>query len=282
MSKTLTLSNKILSFVLIGGIILTTALVVSGQEAVEGEDTERRHGPSQEVKDAIASGSYTDFVNALPEDAKILEVINESNFDQLVQLHALKEAGEYEEVKELAEELGLPRRGGHGKRGLSEEAKEALETGSYATFVEAVGEDAKILENITAENFDQLVALHEAKEAGNYEEAKAIAEELGLPQRGQRGGKKLNEEAQAAVEAGDYNAFVTAVGQDARILEKVTADNFDAFAAMKEAKADGDYETAREIAEKSGFKVKGPRGERGDGEDGPQRRGGNRGPAAQE
>ncbi|OIO19819.1 MAG: hypothetical protein CO029_03535 [Candidatus Magasanikbacteria bacterium CG_4_9_14_0_2_um_filter_41_10] len=115
----------------------------------------------------------------------------------------------------------------------------ALEAKDYVSFVDAVGTDAKILDVITAENFDQFFKMHELMQSDDIEGAKAIANELGIPAmgnihrgggnermkpRGDRGGLQLTKEQRtavnAALETGDYSAFVKAHGDNAtRITE---------------------------------------------------------------
>lgn len=57
-------------------------------------------GPAQQkMKNAIENNDYS----ALGEDPKI----SEEDFNKLVEIHALIEAGNYEEAKELKKELGL-------------------------------------------------------------------------------------------------------------------------------------------------------------------------------
>lgn len=98
----------------------------------------------------------------------------------------------------------------------------------------------------------------------------ASADELTSPQRGQNFNAEHYEAVQSALDAGDYNAWVTAVTQDgheARMLEYINADNFGQFVEMYQLR-----EKARAIAEKlglpqggmmggEGFKGKGPRPE---------------------
>jgi len=111
---------------------------------------------------------------------------------------------------------------------------EAIEEGDYSTFVSLVGDDAKILGTINANNFTQLQEIHQLREAGDHEAARALASELGLEHRGKHGQKgnrpQLTEEAReavkAALDAGDYNAFIAAHGEDSNIAEKVDTEKF--------------------------------------------------------
>ena len=56
-----------------------------------------------------------------------------------------------------------------------EEVRAALETGDYNAWVQAVGEDAPVLEKINADNFSRFVEAHELRE-----QAGSIMEELGF------------------------------------------------------------------------------------------------------
>jgi len=111
-----------------------------------------------------------------------------------------------------------------------------LEATDYTSFVTAVGEDAPILDTITADNFDTFLEMRTLLQNGDKEGAKAIADSLGLPERGPMGDHKgmnkpqLTEEqhtaVEAALEAGDYSAFITAHGADSKIAEFMTAERF--------------------------------------------------------
>lgn len=57
---------------------------------------------------------------------------------------------------------------------------EVIESGDYAAWVELMGDKGKLYETITEENFDQFREMHQLKMDGNYEEAKVIAQELGI------------------------------------------------------------------------------------------------------
>jgi len=82
-----------------------------------------------------------------------------------------------------------------------EAMKEVLEAGDYNAFVELVG-DKKLGETITADNFDQFVEMHNLKEAGDREGAKAIADELGLKHR--PGQKKFLRHAGKTIKGGEF------------------------------------------------------------------------------
>ncbi|MFC1768389.1 hypothetical protein ACFLZX_01370 [Nanoarchaeota archaeon] len=92
------------------------------------------HG-NEALKEAIEAGDYDAFMTAVeagdydawveahgdsPRASQMLEVINEDNFELLIQLHEAKESGDFESAKQIAEGLGLEKRGlgkGHGGHG---------------------------------------------------------------------------------------------------------------------------------------------------------------------
>lgn len=59
--------------------------------------------------------------------------------------------------------------------------------------------------------------------------------------------------AEQAIEAQDYQAWVTAMGQDNPMTQNITADNFAEFVKMHQAMKDGDFETAQSIAQELGL-----------------------------
>lgn len=77
------------------------------------------------------------------------------------------------------------------------EMQDLMETADYDTWRAVVEEHASemgreelppVLETITADNFDQFKQIHELREAGDHEGAKALAEELGLERQGHKKG----------------------------------------------------------------------------------------------
>ena len=167
-------------------LVITTAVGVSYTLAHDDNGSfsnSEKHGA---VKEAIENNDYTAFAEAVGEDAKILETINENNFNAFVEAKALLHDGNKEGAEEIFEELGVEKRFGKHKRGhhgdseKHEAVKAAVEAEDYNAFIAAVGEEAPFLETITEENFPVFVEIHELKEAGDFEGAKALAEELGL------------------------------------------------------------------------------------------------------
>lgn len=137
-----------------------------------------------------------------------------------------------------------------GAVSAAEEFEDRFERGDRAEFVaQLTDEQREILEDI-----------HELREEGEFEQARALAEEAGIPKPPHRGGER-HEEVKAAVEAGDYEAFVAA------IAEAPFADEVDEafFAQLMEAHAlreAGDTEEAKAIMQELGIKPHKHRGER--------------------
>ena len=135
-----------------------------------------------------------------------------------------------------------------------EELHTAIEAGDYSTFQELAPE--KFQEAISTEaDFIKLQALYVAKESGDTETAKALAEELGLPERDEKKAHEWSEDREAvrtAVEAGDYEAFMSVAGE--QLLEKInTEDKFVTFVELHEARELGDNERAQELATELGL-----------------------------
>ncbi len=164
----------------------------------EGKDSHFDEETREAIKAAVENGDYDTFKDLVSQDEKgekILEKVTAENFGKFKEMHELREAGDKEGAQAIADELGIQKPHGknHGPRfdeETREEIKTAVENGDYETFKGLVTQDGrgeKILEKVTPENFDRFKALHEAREAGDKDTAKEIAEELGIE--GKRGGK---------------------------------------------------------------------------------------------
>ena len=134
--------------------------------------------------EAIEAGDYETWANAV-EGKKITEVINEDNFDDLVEAHALKKDGEKDAAKAIFEELGIKpahkkRFADHKKKLTKKSIIDSLDSGDYDAWLEAVGENSKATEFINEDNFNQLSEAHELAKNGEKDSAKAIFEELGF------------------------------------------------------------------------------------------------------
>jgi len=143
------------------------------------------------VKEALNQNDYNSWVEAISESPKgeeMLELIDESNFNQLVEAHNLREAGDFEAAKAIAEELGIDDIMQRGKGQNDEKmqaVKDALDAGDYNAWVEAMGDgerSQRLLEIINESNFDRLVEIHNLRN-----QIRAISDELGLPEGGEFG-----------------------------------------------------------------------------------------------
>ncbi len=102
----------LLALLIVG--IISTGLVTAhiGDNEIKGSNySEERH---EAMTAAFESNDYLAWKTLVEERAeendrtpKVLEVINEDNFDTFVEAHNARVSGDHETAKELAEELGL-------------------------------------------------------------------------------------------------------------------------------------------------------------------------------
>lgn len=181
---------------LITGLSLTLGAVSYASEEENTPAPRMRHFNNEEVQEALENKDFElwkDLLTKNNQEPKILEVIDEDNFDEFVEMHELMKEGNEEEAEKIREELGLPemRVPGKGKRGRGnpehrQEAIEALENEDFDEWKEAISQDGrepKVLETINEENFDKFVEMHKLMQDGETEEAEAIRAELGLPEK---------------------------------------------------------------------------------------------------
>ena len=180
-----------------------------------------RYEQKQEVHDIIETGTYEEWVAAMSEmrgGAALIEVISEDEWKSFQALHEARAAGDIDTAKELAAEIGLDtlheerkeerqerrsewreeRQGERGeriderqneRRGERGEQREAiqgaLENGDYEAWQSAIaGTQAEEVLGpiITQDNFADLVEVHDLRTSGEYEAARAAADDLGLPE----------------------------------------------------------------------------------------------------
>lgn len=178
--------------------ILTSGFALLATNAAEPTNAQGER-PSREemkahhdaVKAAIEANDYTAWVEAMSEHPKADEFVNEETFAVMVQAHELAQSGEKEAAKELLEENGIHRPGkrGHGPKSEHHEAvREAIESGDYEAWVEALSSHPNAEELISEENFATMQKAHELMESGEKEAAKELLEEAGFkrPERSER------------------------------------------------------------------------------------------------
>jgi len=100
------------------GLILTVGVVsvsaFSGN--LNGEKPARdpeRHEAMMEIFENADYDAWVSMINEKPFAEKFAEKLTQENFDTMVQMHQLKQAGDMEGARALAEELGWP-----GKMGM--------------------------------------------------------------------------------------------------------------------------------------------------------------------
>jgi hypothetical protein len=133
-----------------GILALLLVSLVTGAFALGNED----------VREALEAGDYANW-----KEAKTAG-LTEERFNQMKERH--------EQMSERREEM-----------------EQAMEQG-YEVWKEAVADSPKgnhMTEVITEENFDTFVEMHEAKQSGDFETAKELAQEIGLNGLGRRHGK---------------------------------------------------------------------------------------------
>lgn len=143
-----------------------------------------------------------------------------------------------------------------------EAIQKAIENNDYETWKSLVG-NQKIAKIITKDNWAKFVEMHKL-----FKQARAIREELGLLDKEimcdnclklkkSRWSEQFKNKTKAAIEAafkaGDYQAWLAAVGENNPLKDYITADNFTKFSeAYKLIKA-GDFNGAQKIFDELGI-----------------------------
>lgn len=191
MKKTMLIIPAV-GLMLIGGLSFAAFQSASADENQDnsGMNLQRegqRQGPKNEaVKEALENKDYEAFLEATNNEKR--KQITEEQFNAMIKAHELREEGNFEEARKVIEESGLEFGGRKGKRGSGngpdrEKMREILNDLDYEAFkIEFEGRG--VLEDIDSEEkFNQFVKMHELMEEEKFEEARAIADELGLKRR---------------------------------------------------------------------------------------------------
>lgn len=115
----------------------------------------------------------------------------------LDQMHDLRMDGKFDEANALREQLGFPQMGrGRGQSAEMQAHREvvetALENNDYQAFLTAIDGTPRE-EEMTSEIFAKMREAHTLREAGDFEGARAIMDELGIGGRGfEKGGMRGN------------------------------------------------------------------------------------------
>mgnify|MGYP006863451151 CR=1 FL=1 len=135
MNKKYFIASSLVAFaVLLTGVLATNAAFRDGEGRGSGlnldpdkkaemqEKMEERKAEMEtrqtEMQEIMESGDYNAW-KVLHEEREsnrlnILDIINEDNFDKMVEMHNLRQAGDYEGARNIADELGLPEGMGRG------------------------------------------------------------------------------------------------------------------------------------------------------------------------
>jgi len=123
-----------------------------------------------------------------------------------------------------------------GRIGFNSENREAIKAAIEAKDFNAWRE--AISETLTEENFNKIMERHENR----YGNRELMREQM--------------EAVEQALEAGDYDAWKAAIEgfeRTPKIMENITEENFDVFVELYKARQEGDFETAKELAEELGI-----------------------------
>ncbi|MFA7244737.1 MAG: hypothetical protein WC070_00985 [Candidatus Magasanikbacteria bacterium] len=103
-----------------------------------------RYNQMQQIFEATDYNSWKKLVSQDERASRILEVINESNFPKLLEMHKLMQAGDKDSANAIREELGLKQNGKMGRGPFDKESyeitKTAIEDSDYAAWKIAVAQ----------------------------------------------------------------------------------------------------------------------------------------------
>ena len=113
---------------------------------------------NEDAREALEAGDYDAFIQAVTQERseRFAEKMTEERFEKMQEMHSARQV-----------------------------IQQALEEEDYQAWVEAresMPKPPTIGDIVNEENFDTFVAMHEARQAGDLETAKELAEELGLDQ----------------------------------------------------------------------------------------------------
>jgi len=175
-------------------LVVTTAIVSGATYAFQGKQMSWRNHDSEQhmaISTAMENNDYNAWVTAVGENCPIVGKISEADFVKLTEAHKLRKSGDMEGAQAIMGELGVERPIGDKAKLFMKQSKNfdpvkmettkiALENNDYNAWLEAVGVDSKIAQKITAENFAKFVEVYQLKQAGDYEGARELMEELGF------------------------------------------------------------------------------------------------------
>lgn len=228
-------------------------------------------------KAAIESGNYSAWKSIVEKhgNAKILEVISESNFAKYAEAFKLRESGDVEGSRAIVEELGLKDPGekvGDGAHGMpvSKDTRDAIESAiknadynAWKVAIENLPQQDKA-ESATEDQFNILVEAYKLKESGDMDSAMKLLRDNNIPggmflggERGRGGDEIQGVDREALMETyknKDYSAWKALMGErGGKILEIINEDNFSKFAEAKVLQSEGKDKEARVIFKELGL-----------------------------
>lgn len=160
---------------------LSLAIASTGFASAAGNFGKKAGNQNRQiVREAVASGDYQAWVQALEGHERIPFELTETTFNAFEEAHALLEDGNREGAAEVLEEAGieLPEKlRGHKHGRGNEEVRAAIEDGNFSNWQAAVA-DTKLADVATEEVFNKMLAIHEAREAGDRDTVKELRQEL--------------------------------------------------------------------------------------------------------
>ncbi len=191
--------------------------------------------------------------------------LTETQIEAIEEARKLHRDGDLEGAQEVLEDAGLDEaildKLHDASREQRDAVRTAIENDDYDAFSSLVTE-GPLAEVITSKaDFEKLVEAHTLMSDGDREAAEAIYDELGLERRqggvggpeGKGHGAMLSSDAQDALEAHDYTAFMAAIA-DSPLADEITSeDKFDTFVEAHTLLEAGDREQARTLLESAGF-----------------------------
>lgn len=209
------MKTKALSFTGIMAATLIALFALSSMTAFAAEDTKRPWYRKQ-VRDDVQ-----EYRAELSEEDK----------ETLQEAHELRKEGDHDAAKELLDDAGItPPRAAVRAEFKEEraEVRDAIKSGDYDAFLDATA-DGPVDVQLTEEQFDGLAEIQDLREEGNYEEARALAEELELPKLRKRHAKKF--------------------------MNDLSDEQKETLAEAKELAQGGDKEAAKELLEEAGIEM---------------------------
>lgn len=159
-----------MAFLLLGIVVTAGTAAAFGGMFSKGKFNENLEDNNvYQALEAKDYGAWLEAIKTAERKPVYADAITEDDFDTLVKIHdaRVEARAERQEMHELIDD--------------------ALESGDYSTWKNLVEDLQRVpphFEDITADNFDSYVELHEAMQTGDYETVKEIREELGFPMRG--------------------------------------------------------------------------------------------------